>query len=449
MNWQVLAKTNFRITFLLLSLLGVFACEQSREIGFGLVPRDEVGVFFTDTLSIETSTVLGKVNTTNASFLLSGRYQDPDLGNIKAQSYFQLVPDTLLLNRFVETNELTYDSLVMVLSFTYLYGNTEASQTFALHELTQDLDTDTEYTNQSSVSYNPTPAYTFTVTGEQLRERPVRRIKISDVLGTQLFEDAKNNVTRANYLNTHKGYALVSQSNPSDDVFVIGMNTNGLSSNMLLYYTEATSPAITPRALGFFISTGARFNQISSDRSGTVLDSKLATLYDEVSISETDSISFIQSGVGIQSKISFPTLQNLGNQGNIAINRAELVLRVSPGSTDEFDEPAGIILYESNETNQVLQTIINEENIDLIVQQEGTNPFGFSAPLVLRYNERSEEYRADITTHLQLIYTGLKVNKSLLISPTDFSTRINRLMLNAKKSSSFSMKLRVFYTVFN
>lgn len=451
MNWQVLTKNYFRLILILTGLFSVFACEESREIGFGLVPRDEVGVFFTDTLTIETSTVLGNVNSSNPLSLLSGRYQDSDLGEIKAESYFQLVADTMLLLKGVEANTLSYDSLVLNLNFNYLYGNLSASQTFSLHELTEDIQGDVIYTNQNSVMYDPTPAYTFTLTGEELQQNPTYRIRMSDVLGQQFFDAAEGNQTRADFLNDFKGYALVSASNPGDDVYVIGLNANPIGTRMNLHYSEISAAGAAPinRILGFFLSIGDRFNQVTSDRSSTLLAGSLANTYDEVGPSDTDSLCFVQSGVGLQTKISFPSLQNLANQGNIAINRAELVIRVAPGSTEEFDEPAGLILYETDESNQILKTTVNDTEFDLIVQQEGRNPFGFDSPLVLRYNERGEEFRADITTYLQLLYTGVKSNESILISPTELNARVNRLILNAKKSSPFSMKLRVFYSVFN
>lgn len=443
----MLANKQLRSLLLIVVIFGFFSCERSKEIGFGLVPREEVGVFYTDTLSIEASTVLARVNTTNTNALLVGQYQDPMLGEVKAQTYFQVVPDTMRLLRNDDNNLLIYDSLVVELNFSYFYGDLDAPQTFALHRLTENISTETEYTNQSAVSFNPTPEQTFTVTGRQLQENPNYRIKLSDFVGLDVFLDASNNVTRQEFIDDFKGFALVSQAAPGEEGFMTAFGAF-TTSRMALYYHEDSETPFN-RILPFQVVTGFRFNQISSNRSNTLLGNQLNNLFEEVSSTQTDGLSFVQSGVGLQTKVSFPYLQELKSRGNVAINKAELVIKAKGESADIFAQPNGIILYESDETNQIIRSGEDENAFDLIIQSEGRNPFGFDSPLILNYNARNEEFVGEITTHLQLLLTGVKENPAILISPTELAGRVNRLIINAQKDSPFSMKLRVFYTVFN
>ncbi len=443
----MLANMKLRSFLLIMLLFGFFSCERSKEIGFGLVPREEVGVFFTDTLGIKTSTVLARVNTTNANALLVGQYQDPVLGEVKAQTYFQVVPDTLRLIRNDENNLLIYDSLVVELNFSYFYGDLDATQTFALHRLTESISREAEYTNRSGLSFNPIPEKTFTLTGRQLEANPNYRIKLSDFVGLDVFEDAKNNVTRQAFIDNFKGFVLVSQANPGEAGFITAFGAVA-NSRMALYYHEDSQTPFN-RVLPFQVFAGFRFNQISSNRENTLLSNQLNNLFDEVSSTQTEDLAFVQAGVGLQTKISFPSLQSLKNRGNVAINRAEIVIKPLAESTDVFAQPNGIILYESDGSNKVLRSGEGENAFDLIVQVEGRNPFGFDSPLILNYNARNEEFVGNITTHLQLLFTGVKKNPSILISPSETAGRVNRLIINNQQNSPFAMKLRVFYTVFN
>ncbi len=447
MNWQVLANMKLRFLLLIVVLFSFFSCERSKEIGFGLVPREEVGVFFTDTLTIKASTVLAKVNTTNTNGLLVGQYQDPVLGEVKAQTYFQVVPDTLRLLRNDDNNLLIYDSLVVELNFSYFYGDLDIPQTFALHQLTESIAEEVEYTNQSSVSFEPTPLQTFTVIGRELQESPNYRIKLSDLVGLDIFQKAHDNVTVAEFIDAFKGFALVPQVAAGEEGYMAAFGTF-TASRMALYYHEDSETPFN-RVLPFQVFAGLRFNQISSNRANTLLGNQLINIFDQVSSTQTDGLTFVQAGVGLQTKISFPSLQNLKNRGNVAINKAELVIKAQGESTDVFEQPNGIILYESDESNQILRSGEDENAVDLILQAEGRNPFGFDSPLILNYNARNEEFVGEITTHLQLLFTGVKENPALLISPAELAGRVNRLIVNAQKDSPFSMKLRVFYTVFN
>ncbi|GAB4395264.1 MAG: hypothetical protein OHK0053_01540 [Microscillaceae bacterium] len=427
----------------------LLACEPSKDIGFDLVPQNEVGVIFTDTLSIKASTILGEVITSNTGTLLVGRYQDPDFGEVQAQTFFQIAPDSLFLNQSNSSATMVFDSLRLELSRIYSYGNETLPQTFSLHRITEENGLEREeFNNTNTVAFDPTTLATFTKTGEELRDAPLSIVRLSDLLGNELFEMARNNTPLAEYLENFKGLALVSEASPGEDVNIVGFST-GFSTRMVMYYSEVSADTSIQRTLGFFIGAGKRFNQIGSDRSTTLLGNSLNASFDGVSISQTDSLAFVQAGVGLQAKISFPTLEQLRqvNNNSLAINRAELVIKAPSGSAD-FYLPPNLVFYESDASNQILTVGEDENEIELILQREGRNPFGFTDPLIATFDARNEEYRVDITTYLQLRLTGIKSNPDILVSPTGFASSLNRVLINARKSSPFGMKLRLFYTVF-
>lgn len=96
MNWP----TNLHKLFLLLGLATLlFACENPKNIGLELQqPQGLVGVVFTDTVTLKTSTVfVDSINTTNSAFLLVGQCNDPQMGQLKARSYFTFRPGSSIL----------------------------------------------------------------------------------------------------------------------------------------------------------------------------------------------------------------------------------------------------------------------------------------------------------------------------------------------------------------
>ena len=72
------------------------ACEDPQEIGSEVFTQD-IGVLYTDTLTVDASSILlDSVVTSNSDNLLVGSTIDPTFGLVKANSYFHIVPyDTL------------------------------------------------------------------------------------------------------------------------------------------------------------------------------------------------------------------------------------------------------------------------------------------------------------------------------------------------------------------
>jgi hypothetical protein len=83
-------------SFILSFCLFLTACEDPQEIGSEVFVQD-IGVLYTDTLTVDASTILlDSIVTSNTANLLVGRYTDPTLGLVEASSYFHIAnADTL------------------------------------------------------------------------------------------------------------------------------------------------------------------------------------------------------------------------------------------------------------------------------------------------------------------------------------------------------------------
>ncbi|MEO1653461.1 MAG: DUF4270 family protein [Bacteroidota bacterium] len=351
-------------------LLFFSACEEPGGIGDGLVPRSDVGVFFTDTLSLRLSTVLGEVVTSQANTLLAGNYQDPSLGNVVVKSYFQLGTDTLLLSNSADIDPI-YDSITVFFPFEYSYANTESVQRFGLHIIDDifGFNEDSAYTNQSALSFDPNPLVSFEVTASMLEEDGGIRVRLPDAFGLDIFALAERNATTDEYQNFFPGFALVPDTTFNQDGAIVGFTSfqdffSATTTLMELHYREPTSDTTeNSQSLFFAASFGLRFNQIISDRSSTPINS-LDETFESISTDLTNNTAYLQAGIGLQARIEIPYLDQLNNLGNISVNRAELVIKAVAGSADVFGEPSNLVIFESNNENQIAvnQDILQIEN---------------------------------------------------------------------------------------
>jgi hypothetical protein len=431
------------------------ACDPPKDIG--LTPLTPVGTFYTDTLTVRTSTVLAdSVRTSNPDVFLVGRYQDPIFGKITASSHFWMNanPTTVPIG-----SEARYDSLVLLMAYGYTYGDTLPTQKIAVHRLTQDLSRTTTYYNNSQVSYESTPLgeTTFLPHPNNLGSM---RIKLSDALGTELFTLLSNsaNQTSDKIHGVLKGLALVPGANNTAIIGVPG----GPQTIFLQMYFRSSATDTTAKAYTMYANLGtvgggtyrAGFNRVTADRTGTPLEG-LQPLRPRHA-SATNGYTYVQDALGIMTKIEIPYLSSIRKNGPAAINRAQLSIRPDqsfnrPGIT----HPSFLVMLETDSTNRIKRNAGNE----LIVNSDISGFSSFTIdPQIVPYNNTSRDYTFYLTTQLQAILSGTKKNNSFLLTPiytqqlglegtrfeSQLNNRVNRLVVGTKPED---VKLILFYTV--
>ncbi|GAA4452927.1 hypothetical protein GCM10023189_17140 [Nibrella saemangeumensis] len=450
------------------------ACEEPKEIG--LPPTTPVGVYYTDTLTISRSTVLlDSVRSNGTGTLLMGRYTDPVFGKVQATAFSQLSLETQFVVQDASKNnipdaQLVHDSTRLILAYNFAYGDTLKTHELAVHRLTDDLVRNRNYDIRSSVAYDPEP-----LTKVQFTPRPAaqatQRISLPAAFGRELLALANKDAGKIDsvFKKQIKGLALVpGQTNSS----MLGIPVTGTSAYVAMYYHKEGDTTSTAQFFTFN-PNGVRFNQVRADRSGT----PLAGLQPGQSLpaSATQGQTFVQPATGVTTKLDFPTLLNLRQQGRIAINRADLIITPKQPDNSALYIPPYLALAEVNDQNQILRS--SPSGFVQFVTPASSlfdrNEQGWVNPQIATYDTRTRVYTATdagnrtqsilLGGYLQSILSGLTPNRGLVIqTPSNsalFSTssglvNLTQYYLNDRTwrmvlDGSASVRIVVFYTYSN
>jgi Domain of unknown function (DUF4270) len=488
-NWRL--RNGIFASVILSFFVTLTACEDPQEIGSEVFAQD-IGVLYTDTLTVDASTVLiDSILTTGTSSLLVGRTTDPSLGSVEASSYFHIVPfDTLY--SFVDTAgrknvkwirfPSKVDSIRFFLPYNYYEGDTNQRQTIKVMQLAESavLDVDKQYYSNS-----PAPALSSRIIGQaqNVRIRPVKNNTI--ISGTGRFDTLRIPITDPAFISF-----IASQRDPKKDLATVGTEfrraTRGFALTsesvknaavlgfdavyalMRVYYNYKytytlrnkanTADSITvtvdttkSNILQVFdrevaVPKNVRFNKITAVRTGTL--AKLTKVTDALPSKEANGEVYIQNASGLIMKVQFPSLTKLKERKDIAINKAELVLEPN-ANPNNFTLPTDLVLVESTKDNRIARNTKDATGSMRVVSGESSSA---------TYQSRTNSFTFNVTSSLQNILSGRNPSNGWLISPTIFTTNTqgqrglasgskilssdaSRAVLNTK-----NIKLKVYYT---
>ncbi|CCH55376.1 hypothetical protein BN8_04630 [Fibrisoma limi BUZ 3] len=468
-NW--LAKfgptrpTLVRLIMLTGAIAGVIACEEPKEIG--LPPTTPVDVFYTDTISVQRSTILlDSTRSYLSKNFLVGRYSDPTFGKIQATAYSQLSLGGITFepkdgSTAIPAEQLVYDSTRLYVTVSYVYGDTLQSQELRVHRLTQPLSTTINYDINTSIPYESEPIARRTITPQPNTTRQVS-FTVSDAFGRDLLSIANKDAAKTNaaFQEQFRGLAITSQS--ATNAALLGfeaIDANSIAFVRLFYHKTGATTSSTQD----FLLSGARFNQIKADRTGT----PLANLGPQQALrpSAVGGRTFIQTATGVTTKLQFPGLDNLKQQGRIAINRADLIITPKAPPSGLYYLPPFLALGEVNAQNRLIRTTPNQF-LQLVQAPQvlfDRIESSWTAPQVAQYDSRTKSYTVQLSGYFQSIIAGLTPNNGLAIITPGLSSLspvnsqgglsfaqyyyVNDQVTQAVLDGDASAKLIVFYTV--
>ncbi len=453
-------------TFLIMLISAFFfGCKQDKfDAGLELIPDSlRIKTSAADTLEVVAYTYKSEEKKTNNTLsVLLGSYNDPIFGSVNASFVTEMLIsiDTSANNALIKSNNR--DSLVIYFRFPLdsaslkHYGDYTKDcsvDVMRINKLLNFYDKDDEYKYGfdatelnadliTSVTFNPLEIFNHAefvadTTYENARQRalledppadtskierpePVATlsIKLPDSFKDQIYSYLVSSISdNATMVELFNGFYLTpNQTNEGISIF----DYNDIETKAVLYYND------TSKYMMGFNSTATHFNIYDHDNSTGNILADLDNPENKV-----DSVVYIQGIDGFETKITFPELDELINQGLYAVNKAELILPVVKETvTDYYPVPESLKLELLNESGEkeTLSVIVN----GAIIEYAGTEYI-------------DGEYKFDLTYYMQQVFSGKYVNNGFFISIPDEIINPSRVVLTNGNHSN-RMKLVLVLT---
>jgi hypothetical protein len=435
------------------------ACKQGEGIRLDNEGIDDLGIEIVDTLTVDARTfLLDPLPTAATGTILVGSLRDEALGELRLSSYFRISNSELNLSGLPA--DAVYDSLSLRLFYDgYYYGDTTAQLQLALHRLSEDLELselpvaleDDEYPvfvsgetlwSDQSVAFEPTALGSATFLPRPLSTSDTVRIKLDDALGRSLFDMAMSNDTRLtnaeDFIDFFKGLVLMPAG---DNQCIVGLR-DSIALNLHYSYERQSDGMRASDTLRFTLgSTDYQYNQVTSDRQGTVL-ADLSYENNQLPESATLHRTFIQGTSGIVTRLRFPTARQFVNSANIAISKAQLIIETDQSAHALYPPPASLVMMIANPYGTPVSFL----------------PASYAEATQTAYYQAADQaggagngkYVFDLTEYIsEMRNSTSSESESLLLSiPTaDLMATVNRLAV-ATQGNKPAIKLHLLYVKF-
>ncbi|MDF2438771.1 MAG: hypothetical protein K0Q95_3147 [Bacteroidota bacterium] len=441
---------SFGTKFFFIGLISTLAvsCNEESVVGLDVQPgSDLLNVKWSDTTTILGSTVREDSLHTDASIIttgdaLIGTYIDPIFGKTSASLYTQMrLPGN---DPDFGVNPVC-DSVVLCLTYASdFYGKKDRkSQRISVHQLSDKMNTDIDYFSNNSIAYNlndlangfvytPQPTKKVFVMGDSLK--PHLRIPIESGFGTVILNQAattNNLATTPSFQDFCPGLYITSDvvSTTPGDGNILHFLMGDLQSKVSIYYHNNAGDSLR-YDLGFnSVGRFSSFNHHGYTTAHPYLYSQLTTS------TSADTALYIQALAGTKAKLEFPHIMRWNDSGKIAVNKAELVIKVEMNplfQKDTFSAPSKLVLFgiSANNTNYIMPDALESNEVF-----DGT------------YNKATNEYHFNIARYIQQVLNGSRANTGLYLLASGGAVNANRVVVGSGSSKgSQKMKLNITYT---
>jgi hypothetical protein len=424
------------LALIILSAVFLFSCNKEPDlIGLNLLPEgDRLGANFMDTTTIVAYSVYeDSVLTSGMTYGVIGSIYDPVFGKTTASLYTQIRMTT---NAPTFGSNPVVDSVVLVMPYYGLFGDSTAMQTFRVYELSGSMDVDSKYySNNPGIAFDPgsllaeqtflprvndsivIDTNTKIIPQLRLRFKPLFASKILNATPADLADNDK-------FIEYFKGIVIkVDPENTSGNGSLVSFNLTSTTSRLKMYYHNASDTTV----YDFGMAASARFNKY--EHYGYTEASPDFKVQLNGDTAQGRQQLFIQAFGGVKVKLRFPYLKKWAADQKIAINDAQLVMS-NADLASKFDAP----------TQLTLRGIISDTTQSILVDEnEGIAYFDGL------YND-SKGYRFRISRYIQQLLIPATEDKGLYLFVPGASYYGNRLILNGTASAAGKMKLAITYT---
>ncbi|MBU2974169.1 DUF4270 family protein [Zobellia sp. B3R18] len=398
----------------------------------------DIRVIQLDTMTVDFSTMkFDSIDTSQSARMLVGKYNDPVFGTVKTASFMELVPSSYSIDTDAE-----YDSITFLLRPDgYFYNDTLQTSTLLIKQANESLEPadGINFYNTSVINYDQENLGSLTYTPRPLSTDSLE-IKINNTFGQALFDNLQqqNISTYDEFKNYFHGITV--QPDENNNASIQGFS---LASNMRLYYSIAGENEriqyYTDFSLNIASSPIPFFNQISAEEPNTYLTA-LTDQETNLYSSETEYQSFIQSGIGIATRIEFPHIKSVFNiQGQGTLLDASLKIAPTVGSYNDL-----LMLRDT------LSVFIVDQNNELSGQLYATD--GSAALAILNRNNQEFNdiyYELPLSGYLEgLLSVDLESSDALILLPSNYNSTVDRFVLNTDINTT-GTTLELTYAIYD
>lgn len=446
---------------LLITLIGLFlfsSCEKSDSIGLEVDPTDSIHGKYIEDFNINTVTVRDdSLYASNMAQYPLGSFDDPILGSTEAALALKL---SLPSSAFTFGTAPLLDSAVLVFRYgREFYGDSlSTSYRIDVHEINEEYNSSGYYSNKVW-SYENVPAgskanithfawndsiYVTQIVKDgpdtAVKVAPQLRIRLDNFAATKLITaDAAiftNNTTFNNYLHGLFLKVTKEQANATGGITFLNLAATDVVSRLDVFYRNTNDSGTQDTNVAAFnvtLETAA----ITHNYDGTPVKTQLDNP------AQTFSTTYVQPMGGLKTKVTFPGLNQLKQLGNIAINKAELVVYTEENTTGILKPAPVLTLYQTDIAGQRQP-----------VPDQSSYLYGSS------FDSAKNRYIFNISNYIHSIISGKTEQYPLYIIPSDIrylntsSTNITpvattaaRSVLAGKKDDPrYKIKLNIYYT---
>lgn len=444
--------------FIFLSLIAFSSCQKTDSVGLDINPNDTINSKYLEDYNVSTVTVReDSVLASNQPQFPVGSITDPVLGQTDAALAMGISLPTTTLT-FGTTTSL--DSGVLVLKYGKgFYGDsTNTTYDVTVHQLKENYTSTSSYYTNRKWNYDSTTVIGSASNVTRFRWNdsvfvnqivkggpdtarkvvPQIRIKMKPEFMNAYFLNASstNFANAAAFQNHIKGlYVKVRKVQPDGRggiayLDIATANVSGLE----LYYKNTTGTTVDTNRVVFGVANTTTSAAIKHNYSGTPVQVQLNNPQ------QSYSTVYTQPLAGLRTKISFTNLDALRALGKIAINKAELVVYVEPGTETIFKPLPRLTLYRT----------------DIAGQRQIADQVSF---LGTPYDADKKRYVFNVSSYIQNLVNGKDKQYNTYIAPVDvnflntqganispFLTTAARSVLAGNNHENLKIKLNIYYT---
>ncbi|MEM8509206.1 MAG: DUF4270 family protein [Bacteroidota bacterium] len=441
-----------RLAAFLLILMSIMACSlqsgdiPTLEVGQDFVDSD-VRIIVLDTFDLQLSTFkFDSINTSASNRLLFGRFNDTYFGKVEASSYLELVAPVAesVTGPFDISTDAELDSVALILGYdAYFYQDTTKTLQINVHQLLEEVIPDEDvFYNTSTLKFDSIPITSKTFLPEPFDEDSVH-VSIPFEFGREIFSKIQEDEINDNedLRDNLFGFALVSNTN--DDGSIIGFSKNEADTYLRFFYSIPGELEDEEEVLDLVINPSSispvAFHTIKTETTDTDLI-ELTDQEVELRSKAADNLSFLQSGTGFATKITFPNIKTLFDiPGTGTILSA--VLQIKPLSSSVTDltpirDTLNIAVLDVN--NIITQEIrIGTGPVQGVIVGEDEE-FGtvlYEIPIGIFLDEKLSEQP--------------ETESALVVFQQSFNETVNGIVLQGEEHPDFRARIIITYAIYD